>query len=226
VVRDVVAELNNVGFAGVNTTGVVIEDSTWRRNRAGIVIGSFDHELLPPQQADIVRNNVVEGSGDLAATAPLVRDLDVLYGIGIVVIGGLDNVIEDNTVRDSARLGIAVTPNPAIGINFWPAERNRVSRNTVSASGEYDLGFVAVPGIGGNCFADNTFATSAPLDLERAAPCDGEPSADIAAGAPDLAAYLDTSDVPPGTVTTENVLPDPQPNMPDALTAPARPADR
>jgi hypothetical protein len=53
-----------------------------------------------------------------------------------------------------------------------------------------------------------------------------EPTADVAAGAPDRAAYFDTSDNPAGTVTTENVLPGPQTVMPDARTAPARVADR
>ena len=40
----------------------------------------------------------------------------------------------------------------------------------------------------GNCFAGNTFTTSAPTDLETLAPCDGEGAGDWTAGALDLGA--------------------------------------
>ena len=42
----------------------------------------------------------------------------------------------------------------------------------------------------GNCFADNEFATSAPVDLEALAPCDGEGSGDWSNGALDLGPFL------------------------------------
>lgn len=215
-VVDVIGEYNNFGFSGANTAGVTIENSVWRHNRAGIVIASLDNELLAPQQGDIIRGNTVEDSGDPQATRPANPDFDVVYGIGIVVVGGLDNVVSDNTVRRSATVGIAVSPNPAIQINFWPAERNHVVDNDVSGSVDFDLALVAIPDLGDNCFEGNEFDTSAPAELEAVAPCSGAPSADPTVGAPDIEHYLDVSDNPAGVPFDEQRKPDPQPSMPTA----------
>jgi plastocyanin len=223
-VTDVVSELNSFGFSGANTTGVVIENSTWRRNRAGIVIGSLDNELLAPQQQDEVRNNVVQDNGDPLATRMANGDLDVVFGIGIAVIGGLDNVVRANNVIGNSRIGIAVAPNPAIQTNFWPAERNQILDNIATGNGDSDLAIAAVPDVGGNCFAGNTFSTSAPSSIEQVAPCAGPATADPTIGAPELAEYLDTSNNPPGVDYQQQPLPGPQPNMPDAFDAPAQPA--
>ena len=219
VVDDVVSEYNSFGYSGVNTGGIVIEHSVWRHNRAGIVIGSLDNELLAPERDTVVRHNVVEDNGDPMATAPANPDLDAVFGIGIGLLGGLDNTVTGNQVHGNARIGIAIAPNPAIQINFWPAERNNVTGNVVSGSGEYDLAIAAIPELAGNCFEDNEFATSGPLSIEQAAPCTGAATADLAAGAPDLARYLDTSGNPPGVRYQDQPSPGSQPEMPDPLTA-------
>jgi len=213
-VTDVISEYNNFGFSGANTTGVTIENSRWSHNRAGIVLGSLDNELLAPQERDVIRGNLVEDSGDPRATRPANPDLDVVYGIGIALVGGLDNDVSANTVLRSATVGIAVSPNPAIQENFWPAERNRVVDNVVHESGDFDLAIVAVPDMGENCFADNEFDTSGPRAIEAVAPCEGTPVGDATDGAPDIEKYLDTSDNPPGVPFDEQPLPDPQPTMP------------
>ena len=218
IVTDVVGENNNFGYAGVNTGDVVIENSTWRHNRAGIVTGSFDHELFAPERTTTIRDNIVEDNGDPLATSPATLDFDAAFGAGIVVVGGLDNVVSRNHVTGSARVGIAVVPNPTLQKNFWPAERNVVMDNVVSGSGQIDLMLVAIPDLGGNCFTDNDFVTSGPLTIENAAPCAGEPTANATDGVPDLARYLDTSSNPPGVPYQQQPLPEPQAEMPQPLT--------
>ena len=146
---------------------------------------------------------------------------DIGFGGGIVVAGGNDNVIVRNRVEDNSFAGIALSV--FFDENFWLAERNRVEDNVVSGS-PYDL-LMLMPGNEdgtydphGNCFAGNTFTTSLPADIEANAPCDGDATA-----APDNG--MTNTGGPFGTVDhTEMAAPGPQPSMPDADTAPARPA--
>jgi hypothetical protein len=116
----------------------------------------------------------------------------------------------------------ATLPNPQI----WDPRHNRVVGNVVEDSRLADIAVGTLGDVSemGNCFADNTFATSAPLDLEALAPCDGEGSGgDWSAGALDLAALIAATAPPSGDYKTTPV-PEPQESMPDAESAPAAPA--
>ena len=67
-----------------------------------------------------------------------------------------------------------------LALVFWNSTGNRVIGNVVSGSGFGDLGAGSVGAdlaTLGNCFSGNTFATTAPADLEALAPCAGEPTA-------------------------------------------------
>jgi len=120
------------------------------------------------------------------------------------------------------------TPKPkSAGTVLWPSADNKVIGNVVSDSGLADLAFGDLSGQGpaqlGNCFADNTFTTSAPTAIEQVAPCTGTPTGDPAAGSLDLVNLIATTRPPAGDYKAMPV-PKPQANMPDATTAPARPA--
>jgi hypothetical protein len=116
---------------------------------------------------------------------------------------------------------------------FWHPYENVVTGNVVSGSGTADLvvGTVDLLGEGvttedlGNCFSDNEFETTAPLELETLAPCEGDGSGDWDAGAANLLAILgDPAPAPPKDNWKSQPVPGPQPNMPDAQNAPASPA--
>ncbi len=116
---------------------------------------------------------------------------------------------------------------------FWNPFENRVVGNVVEASGAADLavGTLDLLGTGettdtlGNCFSGNTFTTSAPAQLETLAPCEGTGSGDWNAGALDLLGLLgQPAEAPPKDTYKSTPVPEPQENMPDAETAPARPA--
>lgn len=116
---------------------------------------------------------------------------------------------------------------------FWNPYENRVVENVVEGSGAADLavGTVDLLGTGEttdmlrNCFSDNTFTTSAPAQIETLAPCEGTGSGDWNAGALDLIGLLgQPAEAPPKDTYKTTPVPEPQPNMPDARTAPARPA--
>ncbi|HET6664568.1 MAG TPA: right-handed parallel beta-helix repeat-containing protein, partial [Acidimicrobiales bacterium] len=108
---------------------------------------------------------------------------------------------------------------------LWNAQGNKVLENVVRGSGLADLGFGsldAVDGLG-NCFSDNEFASTAPLQLEQLAPCEGSPTAtDWTAGAVDLAALIASERPPPGDYRTQPVPPA-QPGLDDPEGAPFGP---
>lgn len=259
VMDDVISEWNGLGYSGTNAGGdLYIVRSTFRDNRAGIVpnVGTYE-PCFPQREATIVGNLVHDnnnGQNDAIDAAQLA------LGNGILLPGGLGNVVERNRVLDHDITGIGLVPQPEddpvpvtaadltgcssdrvpAGVVdvpedqlpdtlLWPAQDNRVVGNVVSGSGLADLaladlGLSATPD-GGNCFAGNTFTTTAPTGLEAKAPCGGSPATTgFDEGALDIGALIGREKPP--TVPYQDVAlpdPDPQPEMPDAATAPARP---
>jgi hypothetical protein len=223
VITDVVAEHNQLGYSGTNASGnLVIANSEWRDNRTGIVPNTLDSEELPPQsQATVVGNLVVANDNGDAAQNDY-ADFDAAFGGGIVVVGGVENVIERNRVVDHV-IGIALAPNPALDENFWPATGNRVIGNAVEESETADLAVLLPAADDGNCFADNRYRTSSPADIEVVMPCTAPATGDLERGTLDLEAFLDARH-PDGLPYQDQPVPPAQPNMPDATSALPQPA--
>ena len=165
--------MSAVGYSGTNASDVVIRDSVWDRNGAGIVPNTYANEALPPQARTTVVRNTVSGSG--RAAVPIRTALAGFVGIGVALAGGNDNVVRENRVTRSERYGIAVFPtaryvsfNPAIPEPGppWRPRGNRVVQNVVTRSGRADLA-LARGAVRTNCFAGNTVRTTAPAGLQR-----------------------------------------------------------
>jgi hypothetical protein len=168
----VVARLSAVGYSGTNASEVTIRDSVWDRNGAGIVPNTYANEAHPPQARATIIRNIVSRSG--RARVPVSTPLAGFIGIGIAVAGGHENRIQGNRITGSERYGIAVFPT-ARRIVFdpsaqrdpgppWRPRGNRVSDNVVSGSGRADLALAR--GVGaGNCFVENTAATTLPRNV-------------------------------------------------------------
>ena len=213
VIRDVVAEHNALGYSGTNASGnLVIQDSTWRHNRIGMVPNTLDGEELAPQGDIVIVGNHVHDNGN-EDTPRRNADWDAGFGAGILVAGGNDNLIIRNLVQDNSYAGIAVAD--FVDQNLWIAERNVVKDNVVSGS-VYDL-FVLNVSLTplGNCFSGNTFETSIPADIETAMPCDDDAGALEESGGPNPGEFA---------VADHTTMPAPpaQPTMPGALTEKAR----
>jgi hypothetical protein len=172
-VSRVTAALSAVGYSGTNASEVVIRDSLWDRNGAGILPNSYANEAHPPQRHATIVRNAVTSSG--RARVPINTPLAGFFGIGIGVAGGKDDDVRSNRVRGSERYGIAVFPT-AKRIVFtspvardpgspWRPSGNVVSRNSVSGSGRADLA-LANGGGAGNCFRANVERTSLPPGLD------------------------------------------------------------
>ena len=124
-ISHVVAALSAVGYSGTNASELVIRDSMWDRNGAGIVPNTYANEAHAPQRRATIVRNTVTGSG--RARVPISTPLAGFIGIGIAVAGGNENVVRGNRVTASERYGIAVFPT-ARRIVFAPRRRTTPAR--------------------------------------------------------------------------------------------------
>jgi plastocyanin len=218
VIADSVSTHNALGYSGTNAGGdLVLANSEWTDNLAGIAPNTLDSERLAPQHEITIEGNWVH---DNAATdAPTKRLEYPSYGIGIVAAGGRDNLIAGNLVEDNPTFGIAILPN--LDDNLWLTQGNQVRDNTVRDSGRADLALGAIS-TRGDCFAGNVYATSMPPAIELYAGCGSRFAGGGEAGATfSLLAKFATAlggHWTGGDWTVEPRPPD-QAQMPDALTA-------
>jgi hypothetical protein len=222
VIDNVVSEWNGLGYSGANSGGnLVIRDSIWRKNLSGLILVSEDAEGGVPGPQSIIYHNQVADNNN--AQAPAKRILYESIGTGIVLAGGVGDVVLDNSV-DQEHYGIIVIANP--DKHLWVSADNRILSNTITHS---TTGLaLAAPTGANNCFAGNTFTVSLPALIEQKYPCDSA-LARLQGGDPSLlpilfARMLDAqAHRPLFTVFPSNLpaLAD-QPQMPN-VTGPARP---
>jgi parallel beta helix pectate lyase-like protein len=169
-IQHVVARLSAVGYSGTNASGsLVVRDSIWDRNGAGILPNSYANEKDPPQERALIFGNVVSRTG--RAPVPVNTPLAGFYGIGIGIAGGNRNGVVGNAISGSRRYGIAVfrthrsIPPPPPKGPPWRPQGNIVRGNTVRGSGLADLALSAAARAG-NCFRANRVATTLPAKLQ------------------------------------------------------------
>jgi hypothetical protein len=222
LITDVKSEWNGLGYSGTNAGGnLIIQNSEWDLNGAGVVPNTLDTEKYPPEHGTTVRNNLVHDNGN--PDAPANKSTHPAIGAGIAVPGGDLNYITGNTVWNNADYGILVVGN--VDEHLWLASGNVVTGNTVKGSGIADLALGGPTGAN-NCFSDNTAATTLPPLLEVTHAC-GSPLAlngggDMSVTLNLLAVYMNTAG---GSYTPRDyrLLPAPpaQANMPDITVGPA-----
>lgn len=167
VVDRVTMENNAIGYYGTNASGnVYVVNSLFTGNRLGMTPNSQLQELLSPQRETYVVGNVVTDN-DNPNTPPVARGF---FGGGIAVGGGASNYIARNYVAGHDVYGIGVVELNPFDPTGNTIEGNVVENNTV------DILFLpnqTATSSEGNCFAGNTFGTSAPEGIEQLYPCDG-----------------------------------------------------
>ncbi|MBK5288315.1 MAG: hypothetical protein JJE46_07600 [Acidimicrobiia bacterium] len=111
VIDTVVSENNGLGYSGTNSGGdLYIVNSTFRNNRAGIVPNTGSYELCYPERESTIVGNLVYGNNN--GDAPAIDVALLANGNGILVPGGVRNIIERNRVWDHERTGIGLVPFP------------------------------------------------------------------------------------------------------------------
>jgi hypothetical protein len=215
LIDNVVSEYNGLGYSGTNSGGdLYIVNSTFRFNHVGMSPNSGDYEEDPPERETTIVGNLVHDNKQ--EDAPGIDIAIAVHGNGIIIAGGVDNLVQRNVVYGHPVAGISAVPLP--DEKLWPSTGNRFLDNDVSDSGVADL-LLVTEFDDGNCFAGNSFTTSRPGDIERLVPCDGEPSP-----FPDDQEGSERQAEPDAGDYREQPVPPEQPNMPNADTAPARPA--
>ncbi len=227
LVSHVTARYSAIGYSGTNAGGnLEVRDSLWDRNGTGILPNSFEDQEAPPPERDTrITGNTVRGSGSVPV--PANSPLAGFVGLGIGIAGGMDNVVEGNTVTDSARFGIALFPTLQESRNVFAPSGNQIRGNTVSGSGMADLALSTGSGAG-NCFVGNHVGSSLPADIEATMPCGavgperpaGDPSVgrELAIPTPEALERLGKR---PGYATMP--APEPASSMPDPLPSDLRP---
>ncbi len=185
LITDVISENNALGFSGTNAGGnLVISDSIWRNNMSGIAPNTLDSEPNPPQDGDTIINNLVENNNNFDAPADVLEYPSI--GNGIVLAGGINNLVEGNRISGHIYYGVLVVPN--IDKNFWEPGGNSIKDNVISNSGVADLALSALSA-GNNCFSGNTVARTVPPFLQFTHAC-GSIFARAGGGDPSVAAIL------------------------------------
>ncbi len=205
VMDNVLSEHNGLGYSGTNAGGnLMIVNSTFRNNRAGVVPNSGSYELCYPQRQNVIVGNIIHSNNQ--PDTPAIDVALLAMGNGVVVAGGIGNTIERNLIYDHDKTGIAIVPFLEEGANddlpseaewdsecadqrlepladeipeqlLWEPYDNVVRDNDITDSRVADLGVEGVSELTGdlrNCWSGNAGASSAPADLETIAGCDAD----------------------------------------------------
>ena len=163
VIRDVIAEHNAIGYSGTNSGGdLYVVSSIWRNNRSGLVPASLDLELNPPQRETTIAANL-DRRQQQPERAGGRRCRRIAYGNGVLIGGGVGNIVERNVIADHEQHGILVTP--MFDQNWWPARDNIIRDNRVVRSGRADIA-LGGPASFGNCFSGNQIRGGAPAGVQ------------------------------------------------------------
>ncbi len=202
VIDDVVSSNNGLGYSGTNSGGdLLIVNSVFHHNRAGVVTNSATYELCYPQRRTTLAGNLVYSNNQTDTAA--IDEALLAQGNGILISGGIGDIVTRNRVFDHVRTGIGVVPFPEEDPNddmptaavwdttcdvqktqalvipegalLWDSFDNRITGNIVSESGLADIGIGSVGtdlSTLGNCWSDNEITSSRPAGLQSLAPCD------------------------------------------------------
>jgi hypothetical protein len=187
-------EFNRLGYSGTNSSGVLVGNSEFDQNFAGITTDSENNDDAPsPQLGSTFTNNYIHDNNNPNATA----DLGGLraIGVGLVVAGGRHNKITGNRVEHNGAWGILLIPlidirkppkvahcqggtatNNSDGTVtcFFDDFANQVIGNKLKDSGFFgnptngDLADISGQNTPGNCWHDNAAASAEPSDLQTA----------------------------------------------------------
>jgi parallel beta-helix repeat protein len=133
VLENLVAEGNLIGYSGTAASHVTIRDSVWRDNAAGIVPNVLPQEPLPQTNLAVV-DNVVEDNNNATASQQwhFSGFVHVPPGLGVVIAGGSNNLVTENTITGHDRAGVAMS------FLFAEPSLNRVVDNTLANAGDDD----------------------------------------------------------------------------------------
>ncbi len=167
-----VGELNGIGIEAVNASrNIYIHANTFSNNRTGIHVSTNEEELNSPQSTSMIISNTA--SSNNADDAPTITP--ELFGFGIVITGGTNNTVTNNTSDKNDQVGIALLDN-----NGFLPTGNKITSNNSRSNGSpvgFDLAYIIAGQktvmSSGNCFEGNSYSSSSVDRIEKTLPCTG-----------------------------------------------------
>jgi len=175
-----------------NRAGMVPNSGSYEQcypGRQNTIVGNTIHDNNYLEGGGIDDSLLAQGNGILiAGSIDNVIERNLVYDhdrTGIAAVPFPEDDANDNpppaSEHDKA-CDPAAKPksDKKVGFVLWNGTGNRIVGNVVSGSGLVDLASATIPADAAtlealaNCFSDNTFATTAPADLEGLAPCEGD----------------------------------------------------
>jgi hypothetical protein len=171
LVKHVSAWGNVLGFSGTNMRYTTITKSRWYNNGAGIVPNTLDSEKYYPPTGNVLSHNDVFWNNfnfywGAPFPIPKLSAADIPYpiGVGILLFGSQDTVVEKNRFSGNYLTGFVEVPAVQLTGNSDPKKNeasilrnNTVRGNDFGAGNDLNGRDMVYDGSGsGNCFADNT----------------------------------------------------------------------
>ena len=180
---------NVLGFSGTNVRYTTITKSRWFNNGAGIVPNTLTSEKYYPPSGNVISHNQVFWNNynfyfGAPFKIPQISAADIPYpiGVGILLYGSQDTIVEKNDIFGNYLGGFAEVPAVHLTGNSDPkvAEAailrdNTVRRNEFGGGGDLNGRDMLYDGSGsGNCFESNvTRSPNIPADNHTFVACGG-----------------------------------------------------
>lgn len=178
LIQNVVSTYNFLGYSGTNASGVVIRDSVFKHNGAGIVPNTLPTEELAPNRGTLmIDNKVINNNYKTIPAAGFSELVSIPFGTGIWMAGTMNNQAFDNVIRDHNSYGVLITES--IHPDSVPMN-NQVRRNLIRNSDADEDGYgydLAWTGEGAdNCFSGNDIkGDTGPPEIQMIYACANRP---------------------------------------------------
>ena len=212
LLEDLVSKYSFLGYSGTNATGVVIRDSVWTKNGAGIVPNTLPTEDFAPNRGTtIVNNRVFNNNYKTIPAKGFSETVSIPFGTGVWLAGTHNNVVKRNNIFDHESFGVLVSESihpDSVPMNNVVVN-NKIRRSNIDGDEfGWDLGWTGEGA--NNCFSNNNYTgETGPPEIEMLYSCANRPF--VGANYAPVAAYAASSLCCPQT--REQKEP-PEPNRP------------
>jgi hypothetical protein len=161
-----------LGYAGVNSTGVVVRESLFRHNGVGLAALSEAATDAAPNRGTMLLDNVVTTNDYTSVPAAGLSEVSgIPFGTGVWLAGTRNALVRRNHILNHPLYGILVSQS--MDGSFVPANNTTVA-NQVDGPSTFSL---AWDGAGDdNCFSENAVdGQTGPSDIQDVYGCDDRP---------------------------------------------------
>jgi plastocyanin len=177
VIENIVSQYNYLGYSGTNATGVVIRNSVFKHNGAGVVPNTLPTEELGPNRGTLIYDNrIVQNNYESVPAAGFSESVGIPYGTGVWLPGVENNIVRNNFISEHRSYGVLITPSMDSDMPMNNTVIQNVIRNSDSDEDGYGYDLAWDGNGADNCFSDNDFkGETGPPDIETLYACANRP---------------------------------------------------